>query len=139
MVDEPRPDDDLQHALFGDNPEPQRAVSAPPASEDALDDALFGVGGAASGPGTGRAVGYAAPSLSRSRRILVGVGVLAAVALVVMATVAFASGESDSPAVRVPARSPGSSTTVTLKGLSSLPVASTPPPTSAADDTTPAP
>jgi 2-oxoglutarate dehydrogenase E2 component (dihydrolipoamide succinyltransferase) len=129
MVDDARSDDDLEHALFGDAPEP-RPRAPEPASEDALDDALFGPGGSSSGPPTGRAVGYAAPPLPRSRRILVALGVIAAVVVVVMATVAFASGSPDEPKVQVPRRAGSTSTSVTLKGLSTLPVASTPPPAS---------
>ena len=128
MADDPRRDEDLERALFGDAPEPRPVTPTPAAADDgAIEDVLFGPMRATGSAGTGRAVGYAAPHLPRSRRILVGLGVVAGVVLVVMATVAFASGSPDDPQVRVPERANSTSTSVTLRGVSSLPAASTSP------------
>jgi hypothetical protein len=140
MPDDSRRDldnlDDLDHALF------DRIPSAPPLDWHAetadLESALFGRGESTRTDSYGAGVGYAPPPLSRTRRVLVALGVVTLVALGVTATVAFQSSSEAPPASRVviPAGAKVTSTSVVLRAPLSLPVASIPDPTTTAPDTT---
>jgi hypothetical protein len=128
--------DDLDHALFDRVPSTPRVDwHAEPVD---LESALFGADETAPTRSHGAGVGYAPPSLSRTRRVLVALAVVALVALAVTATVAFQSNAEDPPAGRVviPAGAKITSTSVVLRAPASLPVASFPTSTTAAPETT---
>ena len=115
------PDDADLAALFDTRPS---APSHP--DEGDLEIVLFGIDDGTGVPGA--AVGYAEGPLSRTRRVLVGLAVVAMAALVVTATVAFANDSDNSTTnqVRIPARSNVTSTSVALRAPSSIVPAATP-------------